>query len=38
VLSVGEYPVPANVNKITLAAFMKVVDTIYNMEEAITKT
>jgi len=38
VLSVGEYPLPASVNKITLAALMKVVDTIYNMEEAITKT
>lgn len=37
-LSVGEYPVPENLNKITLAAMMKVVDTIYNLEEAITKT
>ncbi|TSD67302.1 DUF1553 domain-containing protein [Inquilinus sp. KBS0705] len=37
-LSVGEYPVPLNMNKITLAAMMKVVDTLYNLEEAITKT
>jgi hypothetical protein len=37
-LSVGEYPLPVNVDKITLAAMMKVVDTIYNLEEAITKT
>ncbi len=37
-LSVGEYPVPADLDKITLAAMMKVVDTIYNLEEAITKT
>jgi hypothetical protein len=37
-LSVGEYPNPAGVDKITLAAMMKVIDTIYNLEEAITKT
>jgi len=37
-LTVGEYPVPANLDKITLAAMMKVVDTMYNLEEAITKT
>jgi hypothetical protein len=37
-LSVGEYPLPVNADKITLAAMMKVVDTIYNLEEAITKT
>ena len=37
-LSVGEYPLPASADKITLAAMMKVVDTIYNLEEAITKT
>ncbi|MGZ3835956.1 MAG: DUF1553 domain-containing protein, partial [Mucilaginibacter sp.] len=37
-LNVGEYPIPANMDKITLAAMMKVVDTIYNLEEAITKT
>jgi len=38
VLNVGEYPIPDNLNKVTLAAMMKVVDTIYNLEEAITKT
>lgn len=38
VLNVGEYPIPPNLNKVTLAAMMKVVDTIYNLEEAITKT
>jgi hypothetical protein len=37
-LSVGEYPIPADMDKITLAAMMQVVDTIYNLEEAITKT
>ena len=37
-LNVGEYPTPAGMDKITLAAMMKVVDTIYNLEEAITKT
>ncbi|HEY2583420.1 MAG TPA: PSD1 and planctomycete cytochrome C domain-containing protein [Mucilaginibacter sp.] len=38
VLNVGEYPIPENLDKVTLAAMMKVVDTIYNLEEAITKT
>ena len=38
VLAVGEYPIPDNLDKVTLAAMMKVVDTIYNMEEAIEKT
>jgi hypothetical protein len=38
VLNVGEYPMPENVNKVTLAVMMKVVNTIYNLEEAITKT
>jgi hypothetical protein len=37
-LSVGEYPIPPNLDKITLAAMMQVVDAIYNLEEAITKT
>lgn len=37
-LSVGEYPVPSNIDRLNLAAMMKVVDTIYNLEEAITKT
>ncbi len=38
VLNVGEYPTPDNLNKVTLATMMKVVDAIYNLEEAITKT
>jgi hypothetical protein len=38
VLNVGEYPIPDNLNKINLATMMKVVDAIYNLEEAITKT
>ena len=38
VISVGEYPIPQNIDKVTLAAMMKTVDTIYNLEEAITKT
>ncbi|MBB3056799.1 PSD1 and planctomycete cytochrome C domain-containing protein [Mucilaginibacter gotjawali] len=38
VLNVGEYPLPDNLNKVNLAAMMKVVDAIYNLEEAITKT
>jgi len=37
-LSVGEYPIPPDLDKLTLVAMMKVVDTIYNLEEAITKT
>ncbi|MES2426001.1 MAG: PSD1 and planctomycete cytochrome C domain-containing protein [Bacteroidota bacterium] len=37
-INVGEYPIATDVNKQTLAAMMKVVDTIYNLEEAITKT
>lgn len=37
-LTVGEYPMPANTDKVKLAAMMKVIDTIYNLEEAITKT
>jgi len=37
-LAVGEYPMPAGMDKINLAAMMKVIDTIYNLEEAITKT
>ncbi len=38
VLSVGEYPIPKDLDKITLAAMMETIDTIYNLEEAITKT
>jgi hypothetical protein len=37
-LAVGESPIPAGIDKINLAAMMKVIDTIYNLEEAITKT
>ncbi|HWD88957.1 MAG TPA: PSD1 and planctomycete cytochrome C domain-containing protein [Mucilaginibacter sp.] len=37
-ISVGEYPNPPGIDKITQAAIMKVIDTIYNLEEAITKT
>jgi hypothetical protein len=37
-LAVGESPMPAGMDKINLAAMMKVIDTIYNLEEAITKT
>lgn len=37
-LDVGEYPIPQNLNKVNLAAMMEVIDTMYNMEETITKT
>ena len=37
-LAVGEFPMPGKIDKIKLAAMMKVIDTIYNLEEAITKT
>lgn len=37
-LDVGEYPIPGNMDRITLAAMMQVVNTIYNLEEAITKS
>ncbi|MEO6232315.1 MAG: PSD1 and planctomycete cytochrome C domain-containing protein [Ferruginibacter sp.] len=37
-LKVGEYPLDSKLEKAKLAALMKVVNTIYNMEEAITKT
>ena len=38
VLAVGEYPIPAKINKIALAALMGVITTIYNLEETMTKT
>lgn len=38
VLNVGEYPIPPDLDKVTLAAMMKTIDTMYNLEEAITKT
>ncbi|WP_128544558.1 PSD1 and planctomycete cytochrome C domain-containing protein [Larkinella soli] len=37
-LAVGEYPIPAGVDRVRLAALMRVVTTIYNLEETITKT
>jgi hypothetical protein len=37
-LDVGEYPLPENMDKLTLASMMLVVNTIYNLEEAITKS
>src|SRR6218665_1273090 len=37
-LSIGEYPVPAGLDRVTLAAMMQVMNAIYNLEEAITKT
>ncbi len=37
-LTVGEYPITKNLDKITQAALMRVISTIYNLEEAITKT
>lgn len=38
ILNVGEYPIPANLDIVTLAAMMLVINTIYNLEESITKT
>jgi hypothetical protein len=38
ILAVGEYPIPKNVEKTTLAALMRVVNTIYNLEETIMKS
>ncbi|QRR04111.1 PSD1 and planctomycete cytochrome C domain-containing protein [Dyadobacter sandarakinus] len=37
-LSVGEYPLMRNVDKRTVAAMMRVISTIYNLEETITKS
>lgn len=37
-LDVGEYPIPENMDRVTLAAMMQVVNIIYNLEEAITKS
>lgn len=37
-LAVGEYPLPEGIDKIALAAMMQVVNTIYNLEEAITRS
>jgi hypothetical protein len=37
-LSVGEYPLTKQVDKKSLAAMMRVISTIYNLEETITKS
>jgi hypothetical protein len=37
-LSVGESPQEENLDKKKLAALMRVISTIYNLEETITKT
>ncbi len=37
-LAVGEYPIPRKVDRVTLAVMMRIVSTIYNLEEAITKS
>jgi hypothetical protein len=37
-LDVGEYPIPKNIDRKTLAALMRVVSAIYNLEETIMKT
>ena len=37
-VAVGEYPIPAHIDRIKLAAMMRVVTTIYNLEETITKS
>jgi hypothetical protein len=38
ILAVGEYPLSSGMDKRTLAVMMRVISTIYNLEEAITKT
>ncbi len=37
-LAVGEYPLDKTIDTKTLAAFMRVISAIYNLEETITKT
>ena len=37
-LKAGEYKHEQNINKVEAATLMQVIHTIYNMEEAITKT
>ena len=37
-ISVGEYPLTKNVDKKALASLMRVISTIYNLEETITKS
>ncbi|MBD3630915.1 MAG: DUF1553 domain-containing protein [Cyclobacterium sp.] len=36
--SIGEYPVDENADKVAVAALMQVISTMYNMEEAITRS
>lgn len=38
IVAVGEYPITKNVDKKNMAALMRVINTIYNLEETITKT
>ncbi|GGB85372.1 PSD1 and planctomycete cytochrome C domain-containing protein [Dyadobacter sediminis] len=37
-LAAGEYPLTKNLDKKAIAAFMRVISTIYNLEETITKS
>jgi hypothetical protein len=37
-IAIGEYPLTKNIDKKTLAALMRVVSTIYNLEETITRS
>ena len=37
-IKTGEYQMPVNPDTNNMAALMKVIDAIYNMEETITKT
>jgi hypothetical protein len=37
-LAVGEYPQPDSLDPVATAALMRVIDTLYNLEETITKT
>ena len=37
-LDVGEYPIPDTLDMPSLASMMQVIETIYNLEEAITKS
>ena len=37
-LAVGEYPIPNTLDTVQLAAMMRIVSTIYNLEETITKS
>jgi hypothetical protein len=36
-LASGEYPIPSDINKVTLAANAEVVQTLYNLDETIVK-